>query len=75
MSRILTLARRSYDYVIVDSFPLLDRVMMAVLDLSDRVDFVLEGVVPALLGGGKLLRLLNNLGVHPIGSASCSTAT
>jgi pilus assembly protein CpaE len=63
MSRILTLARRSYDYVIVDSFPMIDRVMMAVLDLSDQAYIVLESVVPTLLGGAKLLKLLEDLGV------------
>jgi pilus assembly protein CpaE len=65
MSRVLTLARRAYDIVIVDSFPLLDCVMMAVLDLSDRVYIVLESVVPTLLGGVKLLHLLEGLGVKP----------
>jgi pilus assembly protein CpaE len=63
MSRILTLARRSYDYVIVDSFPMIDRVMMAVLDLSDQAYIVLESVVPTLLGGARLLKLLEDLGV------------
>jgi len=65
MSRIITLARRTYEYVIVDSFPLIDRVMMAVLDLSDRTYIVLESVVPTLIGGRKLLRLLGDLGVPP----------
>jgi pilus assembly protein CpaE len=63
MARLLTLGRRTYDYVIVDSFPMLDRVMMAVLDLSDRAYLVLESVVPTLLGGAKLLKLLDDLGV------------
>ncbi len=62
MSRILTLARRTYDYVIVDSFPLLDSVMMAVLDLSDRVFIVIESVVPTVLGAVKLIEVLDNLG-------------
>jgi pilus assembly protein CpaE len=63
ISRIVTLARRTYDYVIVDSFPMLDRVVMAVLDLSDRAYIVLESVVPTLLGGAKFLKLLSDLGV------------
>ena len=63
ISRIITLARRTYDYVIVDSFPMLDRVMMAVLDLSDRAYIVIESVVPTLLGGAKFLKLLGDLGV------------
>jgi pilus assembly protein CpaE len=62
IARVLTLARRTYDYVIVDTFPLLDRVVVAVLDLSERAYIVLEGVVPTLLGGAKLIELLDGLG-------------
>lgn len=62
MSRVVTLARRTYDYVIVDTFPMFDRVLVAVLDLSDRVFLVLESVVPTLLGGVKLIELLDGLG-------------
>jgi pilus assembly protein CpaE len=63
MSRVLTLARHTYDYVIVDSFPLLDRVMMAVLDLSERAYVVLEAVVPTVLGVAQMFKLLESLGV------------
>lgn len=63
ISRILTLARRAYDFVIVDSFPLLDQIMMSVLDLSDRVYLVLESVVPTVLGMVKLVQLLDSLGL------------
>lgn len=62
VSRVLTLARRAYDFVIVDTFPMLDRVVMAALDLSDRVYIVLENVVPTLQGGAKLIELLDGLG-------------
>ena len=48
VSRILMLARRSYDYVVVDTFPLFDRVIMAILDLSDLAYIVLENVVPTM---------------------------
>lgn len=48
LSRVLLLARRAYDYVIVDTFPLLDRSVMAILDLSDRAIVVVENVVPTL---------------------------
>jgi pilus assembly protein CpaE len=65
MARVLTLARRAYSLVLVDSFPLLDRVMMAVLDLSDRAYVILEAVVPTVLGGAQLLKLLASLGVPP----------
>ncbi|MFO0865649.1 MAG: AAA family ATPase [Gemmataceae bacterium] len=63
LSRVLTMARRCYDVVIVDSFPLIDRVMMAVLDLSDRVYLVMESTVPTILGGAKLCQLMDGLSV------------
>ena len=62
VSRILTLARRAYQYVIVDTFPMLDRINVAVLDLSDRAYLVFENVVPTLQGAVQLLRVLDNLG-------------
>jgi pilus assembly protein CpaE len=62
MSRVLTLARRSYEYVIVDTFPLLDRVVVAVLDHSDRELVVVENVVPTLLGAVRLLSVLDGMG-------------
>ena len=63
MSRILTLARHSYDFVIVDTFPMLDRAIVAVLDLSDRAYVVLENVVPTVLGGVKFMEVLQGLGI------------
>lgn len=61
VARVLTLARRRFDYVIVDTFPMFDRIVVAVLDMSDRAYIVLESVVPTLLGGSKLLKLLGGL--------------
>lgn len=48
VSRVLLLARRSYDFIIVDTFPLFDRINMAILDLSDMAYIVAENVVPTL---------------------------
>jgi pilus assembly protein CpaE len=62
ISRVLTLSRRAYDYVIVDTFPLFDAVVMAVVDASDVAYIVLENVVPTLLGATKLLSLLDSVG-------------
>jgi pilus assembly protein CpaE len=62
ISRVLTLSRRAYDYVIVDTFPLFDAVVMAVVDVSDMAYIVLENVVPTLLGATKLLGLLDSIG-------------
>jgi pilus assembly protein CpaE len=62
MSRVLTLSRRAYDYVIVDTFPVFDSVAMAVVDSCDQLYVVLENVVPTLLGVAKLLALLDAVG-------------
>ena len=42
---------------------MLDRAMVAVLDLSDRTYIVLENVVPTILGGVKFVETLLGLGV------------
>jgi len=61
MARVLTLARRTYDVVVVDTFPMLDRIVVAVLDMSDRAYVVCESVVPTLLGVAQFLEVLDSL--------------
>lgn len=63
MSRVLTLSRRAFDTVIVDTFPMLDAVMMAVLDLADTAYLVTEAVVPTLRGSAQLMGTLDQLGI------------
>jgi pilus assembly protein CpaE len=63
MSRIVNLARRTFDFVIVDTFPMLDSVVIAILDASDRVYVVLHGLVPTVLGVVKYLEMLARIGV------------
>lgn len=63
IARVLTLARRTYEYVIVDTFPLVDRIALAVLDQSDATYIVFENTVPTLLGIAQLLELLGSLNV------------
>jgi pilus assembly protein CpaE len=62
MTQVLALARRTYRVVLVDTFPLLERVVTAVVDVADRCYVVLENVVPTLQGASRLLRLLEELG-------------
>jgi pilus assembly protein CpaE len=49
--------------VIVDTFPLVDSTMVAVLDLSDRVHVVVNGAVPTIVGVGRLLDVLEQIGL------------
>lgn len=65
MTRILNLARRTYRYVIIDTFPLFDRIVMAVVDTADLAYIVLDNVVPTVLSIRQLLDLLEELG-HPV---------
>lgn len=62
MSRVLNLARRTFDYVIVDTFPMIDKVMMAVLDQCDQAYLVTESTVPTLEGTARMLEVLEELG-------------
>lgn len=62
LSRTLTLARRTYDWVIVDTFPMLDGMIMAILDLSDRAYVVVQNTVPNIVGAARLLPVIQHLG-------------
>ncbi|PQO27295.1 hypothetical protein C5Y96_17275 [Blastopirellula marina] len=59
MTRVLSLARRSYDYVVVDTFPVFDAISLAILDLTSKAFVVTENVIPTLLGTAKLIELLD----------------
>ena len=63
ISRILNMARRSFKYVIVDTFPMLDSVMMTVLDATDVAFIVVQGLAPAVAGIARLLPVLEGLGL------------
>lgn len=62
-SRILTLARRAYRYVVVDTYPMLDAVIMAALDLSDLVYVVFHATVPSVVGNAHFIDVLRKVGV------------
>ncbi|TWT34614.1 AAA family ATPase [Blastopirellula retiformator] len=61
LTQVLTLGRRTYDYVIVDTFPVFDAITVALLDLTTRAYVVSENVVPTLLGAASLIELLDQL--------------
>ena len=48
--------------MVIDTFPLLDSVVVAILDLTDRLYIVVENVVPTLVGARSLLGVLRELG-------------
>ena len=63
IARIINMARRSFAYVIVDTFPMLDSVLMTVLDISDLTFIVVQGTAPAVAGIARMLPVLEGLGV------------
>lgn len=62
LSKILLVAKGTYDYTIVDTFPLLSSLNLAVMDLADRILLVTEGVVPAIRSAKYNLQMLEQAG-------------
>ncbi|TWT58860.1 Chromosome partitioning protein ParA [Thalassoglobus neptunius] len=62
LTRVLNLARRTYEYVIVDTFPMFDRIVMSVTDAADLSYIVLDNVVPTVLSIVQLMSLLDDVG-------------
>ena len=63
IARIVNMARRSFKFVIVDTFPMLDAVLMTILDLVDMAFLVVQGTAPSVAGIARLLPVLEGLGV------------
>ena len=63
MYRIINLARRAFDYVIVDAFPIIDSTVLSVLDVSDLVYVVMQGTAPNVIATSKLLPIFEGLGI------------
>lgn len=61
VAQVLNLARRTFRFVVVDTFPLFDQTIMSVLDVASRAYVVLDNVVPTVLSAVQLLSLLDNL--------------
>ena len=62
MSRVLVSLRRRFELVVVDCPPVLDLLTLAVLDLSETVFAVTEGITPTILGTSTFLELLEEQG-------------
>jgi pilus assembly protein CpaE len=65
VARVIALARRSFDFVVVDTFPMLDSVVMATLDASDTIFVVVQAAGPTVAGAARLLPVLDGLGFPP----------
>lgn len=61
MARVISIARREFRFVIVDTLPIVDAVMLGVFDLADRIHLVNQGTVPDVIGAARLTALLDRL--------------
>jgi pilus assembly protein CpaE len=63
LSRVVIELRRQFDYVVVDTAPVLDLMTLAVLDLSETIVVVTEASAPTIAGTARLLRMLSASGI------------
>jgi len=62
-ARVLNVARRAFDHVVIDTFPLLDGLALSLLDVSDLIYVVMQGTVPSVVGMARFLSVLDALGL------------
>ena len=65
LSKILLVAKSAYQQVIVDTFPVLSSLNLALMDLADEIVLVTEPVVPALRSARYNLQVLKQAGYGP----------
>lgn len=64
-TQVLAVAVRGFRFVVVDTLPLLDGLMLTALDRAERVYVVTQGTVPDVMGAAELLPVLTKLGIGP----------
>jgi pilus assembly protein CpaE len=65
LCKILLVAKGTYDYTFIDTFPILSSLNLALLDLADRILLVTEAVVPAIRSARYNLQVLKQAGYGP----------
>lgn len=61
IAQVIALARRSFRFVLVDTLPIVDAVMLVVFDLADRIYLVNQGTVPDVIGAARLREMLEQI--------------
>jgi pilus assembly protein CpaE len=61
MAQVIALARSSFEFVVIDTLPIVDAVMLTVFDLADRLYLVNQGTVPDVIGAARLREMLDRL--------------
>jgi pilus assembly protein CpaE len=65
LARIVSIAKRAFDVVVVDTLPVVDGAMLTLIDLADHLYLVNQGTVPDVIGAAQLLETLDGLGIGP----------
>lgn len=65
LAQVITLARSAFEFIVIDTLPIVDAVMLAIFDLADRIYLVNQGTVPDVIGAARLRELLDRLGIPP----------
>jgi pilus assembly protein CpaE len=65
LARVIATAQRAFDFVVVDTPPLVDGTMLTVLDVAHRIFLVNQGTVPDVIGAARLLHTLDQLHIAP----------
>ena len=63
LARVLAIGRRAFDFVVVDTLPVVDSAMLTLLDSADRIFLVNQGTVPDVIGAERLLQTLDQLDI------------
>jgi len=63
LSRVLVALRRRFETLVVDLPPQIDLMTLSALDLADRIWVVTQAVTPAVVSTGRLLALLDEIGL------------
>jgi pilus assembly protein CpaE len=63
LARLVAVARRAFDFVVLDTVPVIDGAMLTLLDFADRVYLVNQGTVPDVIGAVRLLETLDGIGI------------
>lgn len=61
LAQIIALGRSTFEFVIIDTLPIVDAVMLAIFDLADRLYLVNQGTVPDVIGAARLHAMLGRL--------------
>ena len=71
MRRILLELRQAYDYVIVDTWPLFQETVLAILDLADRILLMMTLELPAIKHVKQFLEIRRNWATRRIKCCWC----